>query len=340
MDLFSTDELLGVVRDLKAPQTFLTRRFFNRVRTSTSKYVHIDIEKRKRRLAPFVHPKSQGKVVATAPFSTNTITPAYIKDKRAFDPEEAIEHRAIGEALTGNLSPKQREDLWVAKTLVDQREMLDRRLEWMAAAILRTSQVTISGEGFPAIVVNFQRDAALSITLAGANRWGQAGIRPLANLKTWGLLTQKTSGAYPNVVIMEPDGFDLFQQDAEVQRLLDTERGSKAVLESAPNGRAEPSFRGVIGNQEFWTYQDWFVDPDTGTETQLLPQYTVLGVSDQLEGIQHYGAVYDAKAGYQALPFFPKMWEEDDPSLTILMAQSAPILAPLRPDASFAAVVN
>ncbi len=340
MDQYSTEELIEIFRNLKVPQTFLTRRYFGAIRQSDKSKVHIDIEKGKRRLAPFVSPKSQGKIVETLRHQTDTITPAYIKDKRPFDPENAIDHRTLGEALLGDLSPEEREARWVAMTLVDQQEMIDRRLEWMAVQIMLTGQVTISGEGFDDIVVDFLRAAAQTIALAGAARWGEAGVDPYLNLQTWSLLAQKNSGAAITEWVMEPDAFDLFSQDARVQNLLDTRRGSSATLESAPPGRAEPQFQGSIGNFGFWTYQDWYEDPVTEVDTQLLPQYAVLGVSSGFEGRQHYGAIRDKKAGYRALPFFPKMWDEEDPAGTYLMAQSAPILAPGRPDASVGATVR
>lgn len=340
MDLYSTDELVGVVRDLKRPQTFLTRTFFPAVVRSESKFVHVDVQKGKRRMAPFVSPRAQGKVVETVKHQTNSIEPAYIKDKRAYDPESAISVRTIGEALTGSISPQQREAQWIAATLVDQQEMLDRRLEWMASEILRNGSVTITGEGFDDIVVDYLRAANQTVALAGVSRWGESGIDPLTDLKVWSLRAQKASGAAIDRWIMEPDAFDIFTADQRVKDLLDTRRGSTATLESAPPGRAEAAFQGRIGNWEFFTYQDWYEDPATSLDTDLLPQYSVIGGSSAIEGRQHYGAIRDKKAGYMALPFFPKMWEEEDPSETYLMAQSAPILAPGRPDASFGATVR
>ena len=35
---------------------------------------------------------------------------------------------------------------------------------------------------------------------------------------------------------------------------------------------------------------------------------------------------------FQPLPVFPKMWDEDDPSATILMTQSAPLMVPVNPN--------
>lgn len=341
MDLYSTDELRGVVESLKRPSRFLTSMFFSAVVASTSKFVHIDVQKKKRRMAPFVHPRSQGKIVETEGFFTNTIQPAYLKPKSAYDPESAIEFRTMGEALTGNLSPQQREQAWIAMTLADHLDQRDRRLEWMAAQALINAQVTITGEGFDSIVVDFQRDAGQTVALAGAARWGEAGVDPLALLRTWSFQTQKLIGSAIEDWIMEPDAFELLIQDARVLALLDNRRGGEGSnLFVGPPGSAAPQLQGRIGNWRFWTYQDWVVDPITDVESPLLPQYQVLGTSPAIMGRQHYGAIFDRAAGYQALSFFPKMWENEDPSALYLMSQSAPLVAPWRPDASFSATVR
>ncbi len=341
MNLYSTDELVGVVDSLKRPQRFLTNRYFPNVVRSTSKFVHVDVEKKKRRMAPFVSPRSQGKIVETEGFHTNTIRPAYLKPKNAYDPESAIESRGMGEGLTGSASPADREAAWVAKTLNDHLDMRDRRLEWMAAQALINAQVTITGEGFDAIVVDFQRDAGQSVALAGAARWGEAGVDELASLKAWSLQTQQLIGSPITEWVMDPEAFDLFTQDARVQSLLDNRRGGgDSDLFLGPAGSADPQFQGRIGPWAFYTYQDWVVDPITDVESPLLPANTVLGGSPAIMGRQHFGAIYDRAAGYQALPFFPKMWEIEDPSSLILMSQSAPLLAPWRPDASFRATVR
>ncbi len=338
---YTTNELLDAISSLIKAPGFFTRTFFSTVRTSDKKTVHVDVEKKKRRLAPFVHPKSQGQVVESESFQTNEIVPAYIKDKRVYDPEDAVDYRTFGEQLAGELTPQEREEAWIVKTLMDMMEMKDRRLEVMASEALRTGQVTIDGEGFDEIVVDFGRASGHTVTLAGGSRWGQSAVRPYANLKTWALTVQQASGSFPRIVTFDPDAWDLFQQDDEVKDLLDTRRGSNAMVERAAGGRAEPEFVGRIGSFEFWTYQDWYVDPATETETVLLPQFTVvMGSPEGVEGRQYYGAIKDRKAGYRPLPFFPKSWDEEDPSGLVVMGQSAPLVGPLRPDASFCATVN
>ncbi|WP_394699181.1 hypothetical protein [uncultured Cohaesibacter sp.] len=42
--------------------------------------------------------------------------------------------------------------------------------------------------------------------------------------------------------------------------------------------------------------------------------------------------IEDKKAGLQPLPIFPRVYEQDNPSMDVAMTQSAPIMIPGRPN--------
>ena len=52
-----------------------------------------------------------------------------------------------------------------------------------------------------------------------------------------------------------------------------------------------------------------------------------------------FGAIMDPAHNYGAMAYAPKSWVEHDPGRRVLMMQSAPLVIPTRPDASFAATV-
>ena len=60
----------------------------------------------------------------------------------------------------------------------------------------------------------------------------------------------------------------------------------------------------------------------------------MVGLSD-IGGVRGFGAIRDKRAGLQALEVFSKMWEEEDPSVEYLMSQSAPLMVPRNPNATF-----
>jgi len=338
MDVYSTAFLIAVVEELKPPQSWFLDRYFPTVVQSNTEEIKFDVKGGKRRIAPFVSPLLEGKLVESLGYTTKTFKPAYIKDKRVFDPDQPLK-RAVGERLGGDRDPMNRLATTIAAEMSDQAEMITRRLETMAVEVLRTGKVTVTGEGYDTVVVDFGRNANHTVTLSGATRWGQSGIKPLDNLETWTNTVLQNSGAGIVDVVMDPEAWKLFAADEQVKELLDTRRGSTARIESVNTPRIGAQYKGQIGQWDFYVYQDWYVN-DAGNEVAMLPANSVILGSGAVEGIRHFGAIRDEKAGYQPMAMFPKSWTTEDPAVRYLMMQSAPLIVPYRPDATFAATVN
>lgn len=339
MDIFTTAVLNGVVQDLKTPSSFLLDQFFQSTQNETSEEIHFDTDNAKRRIAPFVSPLVAGKVVASAGYKTSTFKPAYIKDKRVFDASRPMK-RAIGEKIGGAMNPADRMRLIVASELTDQINMINRRLEVMAGETLRTGKVTVKGEQYPEKLVDFGRDAALTVTLTGGNRWGQSGINPLDSLQDWAQLVLQKSGAMPKKVVMTVDVWKIFRKDAEVQKQLDRVRSNASLITDA-QATEDGVYMGDVDGFQIYVYSGWYIDPDDAamTEVPILAAGTVLLGGAQIEGVRAFGAVRDEEAGFQALSYFSKSWLEKDPSVRYLLMQSAPLVVPYRVNASFAATV-
>lgn len=337
---YSTADLVATIPTLLTPQTFFLDRYFPNIRMSDSEYVAIDVEIGLRRMSPFVSPLIEGKLVEARRTQTNLFKPPYIKDKRAPDLRRPV-MRAIGERLLGGgVSPADREMANIAFEMEDQVQMIQRRMEWMAVRELLTGTVTVAGDGFPTTTIDFGRDAAQTVVLAGAARWGQAGVSPAASLTTWATVMLKSSGVSAVDVIMTPDAFALFIADLAVQG---------AVLYPAwqPFGNAlNPGVqvqkgaiqKGTWGQMTIFVYNDWYID-DSNVQQPMLPNGTVILVSPDLMGIRAFGVILDPEFNYAALEFAPKTWVTQDPAQRLIMMQSAPLPIPGRPNASFAATV-
>ncbi|HCQ4019366.1 TPA: major capsid protein, partial [Escherichia coli] len=83
MNIFDTNVLIQVVPNLMTSQNWLLDKFFPNIVESDTEEVSIDVDVGLRRLAPFVSPLVEGKLVEARKFQTNSFKPAYIKDKRA-----------------------------------------------------------------------------------------------------------------------------------------------------------------------------------------------------------------------------------------------------------------
>jgi hypothetical protein len=335
--IYDTAVLTGTVNSLQVPPQFLTGTFFPVQLTEESEEIHFDVERDVMKLAPFVSPLVEGRTIAEKGYTTNTFTPAYIKQKTPLNAATALK-RVIGEKLLGELSPQQRSVVRSNTVLSDHKKMIYRRLEWMASSILRTGSVVISGESYSAVTVNFGRDAALTVTLTGGNRWGQSGIKPLQSLQAWTDIILSKSGSPVYNVVMGVGAWNLFKEDDTVQKRLEVQR----ALAQPPTMKQDAInllgavYQGTIDGFPIWVYNHTFND-DGGVSQPMIPTNTVMMIGD-LMGHQQYGAILDFES-LQAVPIFAKSWEENDPSTRVILTQSAPLLVPYRVNASLCATV-
>lgn len=337
IDIFSTHRMLAAVENLKTAPQFLLDRFFPLIQTEPSEEIHFDVINKGRRLAPFVSPVVAGKIVESNGVTSHSFRPAYIKDKRRIDANRPLK-RTAGESVGGTLSPEER--LLVIRNLEmqDQIDMINRRLEVMAAEALRTGAVIVSGDEYPTQNVDFGRDPSLTVALAGAALWSDASAKPMDDLQDWADMVLKMEGIVPMDVVMSVDVWKVFRGKADVQNRLDLRRADQANVNLGAQQIEGGVFRGAIDGFNIFTYSGWYLD-DAGTEQPILPAGTVIMSGAGMQGVRAFGAIRDEDAGFQAVPYYPKSWVEQDPSARMLLMQSAPLVVPTRVNASLAATV-
>lgn len=342
MNLYDTQSLLGMIDALDRPRRFIFDTFFS---TSTITFeteeILFDKISASRRIAPYVSPLVAGRAQTLRGATATSFRPAYVKPKAAVNPSAALKRRP-GERMGGEMSPIDRLDRILVQELEDQDLQIARREELMSIEILRTGKVAVESPEFPKMVVDFNRPAGHTVPLAGPARWGEADVKPLANIKSWAQTVHNNSGAHPGLVIMDPLAAELLLADADLQKILDNRRQADGVMQlagAATGAQGVEAVRlGAIGQFEFWQYQQTYKD-DAGALQKMMPDYTVLMGSVGIEGHACYGAIQDVGA-LQAMQRFPKMWDEKDPSVVMVMTQSAPLPVPARVEASFCATVR
>lgn len=247
MDIFSTQVLSKVVERLHTPPSFLLDTFFPNVQTSDKEEIFFDVTDSKPRISPFVSPLLPGKVVDGGGYQTKSFKPAYVKDKRRFDANIPYK-RVAGETIGGSLSPAQRYERALATHLKDQLDNLTRREEVMAAEILSTGKVVVSGDGYPAQTVNFGRDEALTKALASSATWDSSGVNPVDDLEDWAITIQDKSGVVAKTVVMDPQAWKIFRSNETVQKYLDIRRGTNNSLAIDPALRSEDAKARNVGS--------------------------------------------------------------------------------------------
>lgn len=340
MDLYSTADLLEVIGKMEPVSSYWTDLCFPETYNSDKEEIMFDLISKDRRMAPFVSPMVEGKVMSQRGYTTSVFKPAYLKPKAVVDPNK-IQTRLAGEAITGTLTLQQRYDAAVAGILADHNTMHQRRREWMSAEAIIKGSITVSGDSYETANVNFGRAVNQDVTLSGGALWSAGTANPLADLETWSRRVQKSTGYPITRFTMGLDAWDAFVTHPAIQAYVEQRRAVSIEGTIAPvNGAqvAEPRLR--IGKFEIWTYYDVY-EADNGSETEFLDSKSVIGTApaEAIKGLRCYGAIMDSDASYQTLELFPKMWKQQDPSVTFLMTQSAPLMVPRRINGTLAAKV-
>ncbi|WP_429497035.1 major capsid protein [Robbsia andropogonis] len=342
--LYDTNTLIQVVPNLKLAQQFLLDKFFPNIVMADSEKVSIDVDIGVRRMAPFVSPLVEGKLVEQRRYQTNEFKPAYIKDKRVPDLRKPV-RRMIGERIGGELKGIEREMANLEAEMTDQVDILNRRLEWMAAQALLGGAVLIEGEGFETVVVDFGRDPALAVALTGAQKWTPGNVTagtatPTANIETWQHIILKKSGAKVTDIVFSTSAWTGFLADPLAKGAIQYPNLAQNGNVINPGAQIEQGavYKGKWGQYDLWVYNDWFVDAN-GVEQPMLPDGEIIMSGPNLLGTRAFGQVLDPAFNYEALPYAPKTWVENDPAQRYLMMQSSPIVIPSRVNASFSANV-
>lgn len=347
MNIYDTNVLIQVVPNLMTSQNWLLDKFFPNITESDTEEVSIDVDVGLRRLAPFVSPLVEGKLVESRKFQTNSFKPAYIKDKRAPDLRKPI-RRQIGERIGGQYSAAEREMLNLQFELTDQIDMINRRLEWMAASALQTGTVTVTGEGYETQVVDFGRSSDLTIALSGADKWpetveaGKANTKPTDDIEDWSQRMLKESGAVATDIVFTTKSWKAFRLDTSVKDSAITFPALSPFGNQINPGtqiKTGAVYKGRWGNYDLWVYNDWFIDPLDGKEKPMIADGSVIMSGADLMGTRAFGAIIDPAFNYGPMAYAPKSWLQQDPAQRFIMVQSAPLVIPSRVNASLCAVV-
>ncbi|NIH18919.1 major capsid protein [Morganella morganii] len=347
MNIYDTNVLIQVVPNLMTSQNWLLDKFFPNITESDTEEVSIDVDVGLRRLAPFVSPLVEGNLVESRKFQTNSFKPAYIKDKRAPDLRKPI-RRQIGERIGGQYSAAEREMLNLQFELTDQIDMINRRLEWMAASALQTGTVTVTGEGYETQVVDFGRSSDLTIALSGADKWpetveaGKTNTKPTDDIEDWAQRMLKESGAVATDIVFTTKSWKAFRLDTSVKDSAITFPALSPFGNQINPGtqiKTGAVYKGRWGNYDLWVYNDWFIDPLDGKEKPMIADGSVIMSGADLMGTRAFGAIIDPAFNYGPMAYAPKSWLQHDPAQRFIMVQSAPLVIPSRVNASLCAVV-
>ena len=345
--IYDSRTLLGVFADdvhMQPPTSYWLDNWFTSQIEFTTEEIDFSKISDVRKLAPLVVPTAQGKPIYTAAERRTVVKPAYVKPK---DPVTATRmiRRAAGIGDLGRqqpMTPIQRYNAIIADIQRQHRYAIERRWEWMAANAVLYGLNELEDEAYPLTIVDFGRDPGHTITLGAGARWGEDGVSIMSNLQSW-INTVRTAkfGGVVNRLTIGSAVWDVMQNDPEIREFMNTQFKSNAGvnLNLGLKEGLEVEFAGRLSNNlEVYVYSDYYQNPD-GTVVPFMDPRDVVLTSPSIRGVRCFGAIQDIGAQLQAMPVFSKMWNEQDPSATFVMNQSAPLMVPVNPNASLRARV-
>jgi len=342
VDIYDTRKMLAALEQMLPARTFLLDTFFKKEEVSNTKYVDIDIVKGKRRLAAFVNPTHEGKLVERRGYKSFTYEPPYVKPKMVTTSQDFLRREAGDTIYSGNMTSGQKAAVQLGKDLAELNEMITRREEWMAAAVLEDGKITVKGEGVED-EIDFQMEATHLPTLTGTDMWSDAtNSTPINDLRGWRRLVSQDSGKVPTDVIMGTDTLEAFlatDQVSGTNGLFDLRRVNIGQIDARalPDGVIYYGTLKELG-LDLWTYDEWYIDEITDTEKPMVPTKKLFMGSRGARTARHYGAIQDLES-VAAVKRFPKSWTKKDPAVRYVMVQSAPLVSLHQVDAFLTATV-
>jgi len=338
--LYETRELLGIMEAQAEVPDYWLSLCFNREIQFTSEEIEFEKIQRKRIIAPLVIPTVQGRPIYEKASKVTRFRPAYVKPKDPINESEIIS-RQPGSLLGSPPSKAQSYKTRVADIQSEHRKAIERRWEWLAAKAVLDGAVTLVDKDYPKVVIDFGRDADHTVILTGGDLWDSGTQDIIGDINAWRMLmTQAKFGGPSTRLTVGTTAWAAMSEDPAIMELMDTTiRGTEVELNrGVREGQSIERIGRLSGTLDVWLYADYYETAD-GTAVPFMDPRDVVLTGPNFQGVRCFGAILDHKADFQALKIFPKMWDDDDPPVTYIMNQSAPLMVPINPDSSLRARV-
>ena len=337
VSIFDPRVQAGVIEKLRPIHTLLLNRFFRNVRRFASREVDVETKTHQRRVAPWVRPSEKAKSMQSIGYQVMKITPAYMKPKKATNAENLLK-KQFGAPLYGGVNPRQ---IAMDRMVADMQELWEsilRRKELAAAELLRTGQLTISGDTINELL-DFLMPSTHKITLSGTALWDNAASDPLAKIRELRKLIVQDNGTGNDIEAYGGSAvINALRAHADVRSQLDNTRFNGNELTHQPVSEGAV-YEGRLEGINFYSYDGFYKDPDTGSETVLLPDDRLIMGSTSAENWRLYGIIEHPDAPIGA-PFWTQNIMSEDPYLRELLMHTRSMPALTDPNAIVTAKVT
>ena len=337
VNIYEPRTMVESLMQVQPVHRFLRNTFFGDVKLHYTRKIDLDVFKGKRRIATFVNPIHDGRVVEREGFSTYTVEPGYTKEKMPITIADTMT-RAMGENLYQASTPAQRMQQLLGQDLQNLMSRLDRLEEKMCAEAMVTGKVVMKGVGMDLLVDFGYEPGTHLITLSGSDVWGTGtapsvvpnpNANPITQLDYWRREINKRCGIAPTHCICGYDAAWALYNNPEVRDLMKTYQANIVTAMVPENFGDGVSYYGKLrlpsGVVDIISYEEYYTDPSTGESMPIIPPNVVVLGNPGARSTFNYGLIQNMFADLAPMPRFPRSWIEEDGSARWLQLESAPL---------------
>ncbi len=335
IDYTSTPQMLEALKLEFRPNTFLKDRYFPDKEVFTTEEVLVEYKKGNRKMAPFVAPEIDGKLMDREGYSATTYKPALIKPKRALTIDD-LSKKGFGEAFYQQLTKEERASKIAIEDLKEMRDAISRRKEWMAAEVLQNNSITMkhySDDNTKCKIkkISFYEGTDNPTKWTITTPWNSSNAKILEDVRSM-VLDLNRNGHSGVELLMGSNVSSVLLENEKILRLLDNRRADFGKFEPQEIFDEVTLFADLNCNGKrvkFIEYSASYEDED-GTMKPFIDPDSIIVIAPDL-GMTRYGAITQIDYGQTE---FKTYAEKEVPLFAIKdqtrsqILQSAPLLMP------------
>ena len=261
-DIYSTRAQLQAISLMPQLNSFLLDAFcadMGEVEDSRAIY---DFRKGARRMAPIVHEGVGGVVMGRNGYETREVGFCTIAPERVITAPE-ISTRAFGEQIIGGMTPQERERRMLAEDLMDMRNAIQLRREWMGEKVLTTGMLDVVEYTNEGSKVETRKIADYNFTqrFTPATAWNQTGAKINDDMKRIVDIVYEGLGVVDKMV-MASDVAEAVLSDEKYYKLHDGRNISMGEIATKYLGQGVRFLGWNSDGVEMYSISDRYVDDD------------------------------------------------------------------------------
>lgn len=275
LDIYSTRAQLAALELMPREYSFLYDTFCADLGAVEEDRAIYDFKKGTRRMAPVVHPGVGGVVMSRDGFETREIGFCTIAPERIIANPD-LQKRAFGEDILGAMTPQQREKQMLTKDLVEMRQAIQRRREWMARQVLLTGKLSVfryTNEGRD-MNTTMIADYGFTNTFTPETAWSEAGAKIDSDMHEIYDLVYDGLGSV-DVMVMAPDVADALIANSTYIKQYDMLNAKMGEINTTYRGQGVRFIGYNSDGAEMYSFAGKYTDDD-GTVKPILPSGTLV----------------------------------------------------------------